>query len=143
MDRKRCYSIIVENPSAQYHGGYSYLVRDQHFAYTAFKTEKGYNRFLEIANVKPELKEENNHPQFGLCQVYNLIGEITEILFWNLSQLPEGAITFKGGSNGGLVDCYYLHTENGSEIYRPNPNAKEVYHPLPLDEHLAFMKING
>jgi hypothetical protein len=58
--------------------------------------------------------------------------------FWALDELPSDAKQYTGLSNGSLVDCYY--TEDC--IYRPNPNAKEVYNPLPISEHIAFMRIN-
>ena len=28
-------------------------------------------------------------------------------------------------------------------IYRPNPNYKEVYQPLPLTQHIAHIKLHG
>ena len=60
-----------------------------------------------------------------------------------MEEIPEDAIKFKGLSNGSLVDCYYIHTEKGSDIYKPNSNAKDVYKPLPLKEHIEFQRING
>src|SRR5699024_11779541 len=74
---------------------------------------------------------------------YETIGTIEENMFWKLEELPENAIKYKGLCNGSVVDCYYIHTENGSKIYKPNPNAKEVYKPLQFDEHMEFIKNCG
>ena len=63
--------------------------------------------------------------------------------FWKLSDLPEGAKPFKALSNGSIVTCYFLNDGKEITIYRPNPNAKEVYQPLELKEHIAHRKIYG
>lgn len=63
--------------------------------------------------------------------------------FWKRSDVPENALPIKALSNGSIVTCYYVVTENLVTIYRPNPNAKEVYQPLPIDQHLAHRKIYG
>ncbi|MCL6442564.1 MAG: hypothetical protein K6T83_03735 [Alicyclobacillus sp.] len=135
--------IVVERPNPSFHGGYKYLVR-RHGAqpYAAFRTDRGYELFLERSNVRPELAEDFETPN-GRIWVYDLHGEIEERSFWNLSEIPLDAKPFKGLSNGYLVDCYYLHTHCGSIIYRPNPNAKQVYNPLPIDEHIEYMRVYG
>ena len=122
---------------------YKYLIKKGMYAYTAFHTEKGFNQFLEIANIKlnePRIIESEKH---GKLYSYLIDSEIDEILFWELEEVPKEAKKFKGLSNGSYVDCYYIHTENGAKIFRPNPNAKEVYKPLSLDEHIKYSKING
>lgn len=134
---------IVEKPSEKYHGGYKYLITNSAYGYAAFKTDEGFKAFLKQTNLKKEFISERRTPECGLLQFYRLHGVIEEYLFWNLSELPQGVTRFTGLSNGSLVDCYYLHTENGSMIFRPNSNALEVYKPLPLAEHIAFMRLNG
>lgn len=41
-----------------------------------------------------------------------------------------------------IVDCYFLNDGETIHIYRPNPNAKEVYKPLSLKDHINFVKNN-
>lgn len=135
----------ARNDSVQ--GGYKYLIQDYGFTpYAAYKTDKGFNDWLNRSNLKLEHIETNSLEIDGelmTVDIYKAYGKIVDSLFWDMEQIPENAIKFKGLSNGSLVDCYYIHTENGSEIYRPNPNAKEVYKPLPIDKHIEFQKVNG
>ena len=65
--------------------------------------------------------------------------------FWRLEDLPKNAIKFKALSNGEIVDCYFKKFKRTKTIYiyRPNPNAKEIYNPLPLQEHRAFKLLYG
>lgn len=125
---------------------YKYLIRKDLFGYTAFKTEKGFKRFLEIANI--QLTEYTKQysvktDDFGIVTSHLIDTVIDEISFWSLNEIPENAKSFKGLSNGSYVDCYYIHTEDGAKIFRPNPNAKEVYKPLSLEEHLEYSSIWG
>lgn len=135
----------AKNDSVQ--GGYKYLIKDYGFRpYTAYETDKGFNDWLERSNLKLEHIETNSIEADGemtTVDIYKAHGTITDRLFWDMKEVPENAKKFKGLSNGSLVDCYYIHTENGAEIYRPNPNAKEVYKPLSLEEHLEFQRVNG
>jgi hypothetical protein len=136
---------VIEHDEArndQVQGGYKYLIRNSWSAYTAYKTDKGFQDWLERANVKLELKEVNELDG-KVAKVYKAHGTITEYLFWKMEEIPTNAITFKGLSNGSLVDCFYIHNENGSTIYRPNPNAKEVYKPMVLDDHISYQRVNG
>lgn len=63
--------------------------------------------------------------------------------FWKLSEIPDGAKKIKGLSNGNIVDCYIWNDGETLHVYRPNPNAKEVYKPLPIDEHIKYMREHG
>lgn len=134
---------IIERPSDKFHGGYKYLISGYAgMGYVAFKTEKGFNQWLERSNVKLEHIEDKHYSDYGLLQLFRVIGTIEEKLFWSLSEIPVNAVKYKDFSNGSLVDCYCLKTETGSIVYRPNSNAKEVYKPLPLDEQIAYSRIN-
>lgn len=62
--------------------------------------------------------------------------------FWKLSDIPENAKPFKALSNGSIVNCFFLNNGETIHIYRPNPNAKEVYKPLALKERIKFVKNN-
>lgn len=63
--------------------------------------------------------------------------------FWDLCELPEGIVPFIGLSNGSLVTCYALNKEGKISLYRPNPNAKEVYKPLTMAEHHLYIRQHG
>lgn len=128
-------------------GGYKYLITSHGLMpYTAFRTDKGFNDWLKRSNLTLEHIDTNKIEQEDetiTVKMYKANGTIKEFSFWNMEQVPTNAIQFKGFSNGSLVDCYYIHTENGSEIYRPNPNAKEVYKPLSINEHIEHQRVNG
>jgi hypothetical protein len=150
MIRKYEQIMVIEYDKARndnIQGGYKYLIRGQAFTpYTAYKTDKGFKDWLQRSNLTLEYIETKSLEGDGetmTAKIYTASGTITDNLFWSMEELPENAIQYKGLSNGSLVDCYYIHTENGSEIFRPNPNAKEIYKPLPIDEHIEFQSING
>lgn len=44
----------------------------------------------------------------------------------------------KGLSNGSIVDCYVEILHDIVNIYRPNPNAKEVYKPMDFDTEMEY-----
>ncbi len=142
--KNKLYLTIIEKPQNGFHGGYKYLITNSFTSYTAYRTDKGFQDFLTRSNVQMStMNNEQQTAQYGTIQTFDLIGEIDEKSFWSLSELPQNANRYTDLSNGSLVDCYYVHTPNGSVTYRPNPNAKEVYSPLPLNKHLAYQAING
>ena len=95
-------------------------------------------------NLKPFLKELGIEPilidDTGNVKYYRTYTHLKERYFWGLSELPEGAKKIKGYSNGSIVDCYYLNDGKTLNIYRPNPNAKNVYNEMNLDGHIKFIK---
>lgn len=63
--------------------------------------------------------------------------------FWELAEIPVGAFPIVGLSNGSLVRCYATNDGETVHVYRPNPNAKAVYHPLTIEAHLAYIRAHG
>lgn len=51
--------------------------------------------------------------------------------------------TFKSLSNGHIVDNLFVSDKDEVRIYRCNPNAKDFYKPLSLNEQIAFSKEYG
>ena len=49
--------------------------------------------------------------------------------FWKLEDVPAGCTPIKLLSNGSMVDGYF--------------NAKAVYKPLSIEEHITFQRENG
>ena len=97
---------------------------------------------IELTTVDHEVEWETT----GKIVFYNLSKNINPHagLFWTLEQLREQAKKeklkkVKGLSNGSIVDCYIGIGEDIVNIYRPNPNAKEVYIPFStLKEELQY-----
>jgi hypothetical protein len=101
---------------------------------------------IEITNIDHEVKYEST----GKIIFYNLSKNINSPCdggFWNMEQLQEMSQgqklkKLKAYSNGSLVDCYIGIGENIIDVYRPNPNAKEVYKPLEITEHINYIRNN-
>ena len=104
--------------------------------------------FLEIklAGIDHEVEYDTT----GKITFYNLSKNINNPCnggFCNMEQLQEMSKgqklkKFKGLSNGSLVDCYVGIGENVINIYRPNPNAKEVYQEMDFAEELEYRRNN-
>lgn len=54
--------------------------------------------------------------------------------FWKIEELPNGCKPIYDFCNGSIVKCYAHKAGETITIYRPNPNAKEVYNPLEFEE---------
>lgn len=50
--------------------------------------------------------------------------------FWKLEELPEGCKPVEDWCNGSKVRCFSHNDGKTLTIYRPNPNAKDVYIPM-------------
>ena len=55
-------------------------------------------------------------------------------LFWTKDDLPDGAKPLFARSNGDMVQCYVSNDGDTITIWRPNPNSKAVFKPLPFEE---------
>ncbi len=109
-----------------------------------FPSMEKLREFMEFAGLKlGELTEEKRMGQAGMFRIWNVDCEVSEHGFKELSQIPKGAKSFTGLSNGSLVTCYLMNTGKVLHIYRPNPNYKAVYNPLSVDEHIAYCRENG
>lgn len=101
---------------------------------------------IELTNIDHEVEWETT----GKITFYNLSKNINNPCgggFWNMEQLKEMSKgqrlkKIKGLSNGSIVDCYIGIGENIIDIYRPNPNAKEVYKKMELSEELEYRRNN-
>lgn len=60
-----------------------------------------------------------------------------------MSDIPENAKPFKALSNRSIVTCYFLNNGKEITIYRPNPNAKDIFIPLETKEHIAHQRMYG
>lgn len=123
---------VTERVKGNFDSRYKYLVAQ--FSLDAwpraFVTKTGYKTFLKVYNLKktsPVTKHVNGK-NVVLC--YNLNGRFKVVTFWHKYDLPKDCKHFIGLSNGNYVDCYYADIEGVRVIFKPNPNAKEVYKPL-------------
>jgi|SRR5690625_2469624 len=128
--------------------GYKHLILSGISNYTAFKTDAGLNQWLERTQAK--VLEERvteitrvDHPREVIRHASLGDLAIHDQLFWFLNEIPTGATPYIDLCNGSLVTCYWVNKGGVHHVYRPNPNAKEVYTPLPLEEHIKYMSQFG
>lgn len=101
---------------------------------------------IELTTIDHEVKYNTT----GKIVFYNLSKNINSPCdggFWNMEQLEEMSKgqklkKFKGLSNGSLVDCYIGIGKDIIDIYRPNPNATEVYKKMAYEDELNYRRNN-
>ena len=102
--------------------GYKYVLSD----ITGFRTKKEFESCLKNLNIslnflKTKVTDSN------IIKIYTAEKIITERSFWKKEEV-KGLKKVIGLSNGSKVDCYIQEIDDIEvEIYRPNPNSKEVY----------------
>jgi hypothetical protein len=135
----------VEKLDEQYHRS-KFIIHKGMFYFAEFDNEKQLKFFAEMLGFTYELVAEEKSDRFGTWRQYKLSHKINDPGwggFWKREDVPKEAKPFKALSNGSIVTCYFLNDGETINIYRPNPNAKDVYNPLNLQEHLAHRKIYG
>lgn len=93
-----------------------------------------------------EEKPDGRLPGKGVIRFYELDKTIvneTSGGFWSLDDVPEGYKPITALSNGSLVTCYFYNDGEVIHFMRPNPNAKDVYKPLDIVEHIKHIKQYG
>ena len=122
---------------------YKHIITKDAYAYIAFRTDKGLNDFIARSGVDFIKQSENETLQYGKTQSF-IARNITliEQSFWEIADIPENAKLYKDLSNGSLVDCYYTKENDIYTVYRPNPNAKNVYKPMEIEQHIHFILNN-
>lgn len=82
-------------------------------------------RTIERLGLEYEYDGEND-----ACKWYRVKESFQNFLFWYKRDVPKGCKSILLMSNGSIVKGYWRRYGNTIEIYRPNPNAWEVYNPV-------------
>ena len=147
----RTYLSVSENIDPKYHRSL-YILHDGFQWYHADTNSKEQmNDLLDFFEC--EITEKEDRGRVGDAGNIVLYGLSKDIIskngggFWNMSQLMEDikgrrVKSFIGLSNGSLVTCYACFDDDNNtvEIFRPNPNAKDVYFKMPFDVELKYRK---
>ncbi len=105
----------------------------------SFGTMRQLDRFCETIGVTYALEEEREgYKRYRLSHDLNM-----GTYFWKLEELPEGCTPIMAFCNGIIVRCYFLKEGHEVKFFKPNPNAKEVYQPLPLEAHINHASMYG
>lgn len=143
MKTNDCYISMVEK-TCDKRDSLIVLHRDWQWYFGRFNNIDQLNFLSDLLGFTYELHEERNTPTNGIYKTFKMSHELNDNKhFFKLSELPEGVKPFKALSNGSIVTCYFLNDGETIHIYRPNPNAKEVYKPLEISEHISHVKIYG
>lgn len=137
------YMTIVEKTSERIRS--NVIIYNNFYHFAEMNTMDQLEKFSKMLGFTYTLEEVSKSEKNGECKRYSISHTIDDRCdggFWKLSDVPENAKPFKALSNGSIVDCYFLNDGETIHIYRPNPNAKEVYKPLTLKEHIEFVKNN-
>lgn len=124
--------------------GYKFLIHAGANSWTAFRTVKGFKYFMSNYGLEIDrdtvqtFKDFEGNPGIH-CQMK--AHEVETCYFWNLEDIPEGSTPFIGMENGSYVNCYSNIKNGKSTIYKPNPNAKNVY--IPYDHRAVSHQIYG
>lgn len=137
------YITVVEKTSERIRSNVIIYNNFYHFAEmnTMDQLEK-FSKMLGFTYTLEEVSQSEEHGKYRRYSISRTIDDRCGGGFWKLSDIPDDAKPFKALSNGSIVDCYFLNDGETIHIYRPNPNAKEVYKPLSLKDHINFVKNN-
>ena len=101
-----------------------------------FRTKKEFESCIKNLKIKLKFRE-TKVTNSNVIKIYTANKIITNKLFWKKEEV-EGFKKVVGLSNGSKVDCYIHEIDDiNVEIYRPNPNAEEVYNKYDLDTLLG------
>ena len=151
----RMYVTEVEKPDSiwedrpdkrPFHRAKIIVHQDYQYHLAEFPTKEAFETWCEYCGVEIKLEEEKEalNKECGTWKRYSVNVDVDDDnLFWNLDEIPEGAKSITLLSNGSLVAGYIFNDGKILHVYRPNPNAKELYNPLSLDEDIAYRLVNG
>ena len=143
---RQCYITTIDRIDAQYHRSHVIIHKDYQWH---FADMDNMNQLQELSNKLGftfELIEERKFFNGGNYCKYSMSHNINSPCdggFWQLSELPTDAKPIKALSNGSIVTCYFTNDGETIRIYRPNPNAMNVYRPLSTPEHIEHCKTHG
>lgn len=112
--------------------------------YKDYLSKDKLDEWLELSNLRLIFKEtttgiaEDNGEM--TISKYEAKGIIQEVDFWDISEVPADNISCRGRVNGSIEDCYSVHTQSGSKLYKPHPDTIETQ--SFLDEHIQIIKIS-
>ena len=115
------------------------IIHDGGWHFSRMDTREQLQDFCRLLGI--EITEKINDD--GLLSYYRTnttLLDMSNLTFWDLSDVPTNATKIKGLSNGAIVDCYFLRNGNDLTIYRPNPNAKNVYKKMEFEKEMEFRR---
>ena len=138
---------IAERTSSNWHRSHIIIREtDGQWILAEFDNVEQLDFFANTLGVTYEAVSWRDTQECGIIREYRMSHQIKTNHaggFWSLDELPEDVRPIKALSNGSIVTCYFLNDGETVTIYRPNPNAKAVYHPMTIEQHIAHRQIYG
>ena len=141
MDKN--YITTIDKIDPKYHRSHV-IIHDGMWHFADIDSMIQLNKLAETIGFTFTLQEEKKFFNGGNYCRYSMDRNIIDGKgFWDISDLPSDAQPIKALSNGSIVDCYFTNDGETISIYRPNPNAKNVYKPLSTIDHIIHCKEFG
>ena len=140
------FYLTYRKSTCTFHRSHWIIHDGQSHYFAEFENEEQLKFFAETIGFTYTLREVKEYVGCEPLYFFDVSKDIVEPRdggFWNLNELPFGVKPIKALSNGSIVTCYYRNVKTFIEFYRPNPNATAVYHPLPMQDHLAHVRTYG
>ena len=116
------HRIYFNNPYYREHRKSEVVVmKDWNYIFKEFYTVKA---FMEWAKYVGLTYRKTDSGQYYTNQF------LKDEYFWKLEDLPDECKPVEDWSNGRKVRCFAHKKDDTITIYRPNPNAKDVYVPM-------------
>ena len=137
------YISTVEKTDAQYHRSPVIIHKDWQWYLAEFQNSEQLDYMAHVLGFTYTLRKEEESKRFGVYREYDINRKFQDAHFRSNTKLPENAKPMKALSNGAIVTCYFVNDGETITIYRPNPNDKDIYKPLPIEQHIAHQRIYG
>lgn len=138
---------FVERTDSEWHRSPIIIHRADGTSYylAEFETAEQLDFFAQTLGFTYIAESWRDNERCGIWREYKTSHRIIDsgMYFWTFDEIPSTAKPIKALSNGSIVTCYYVNDGKTITIYRPNPNAKAIYHPLCIDQHIAHTKVYG
>jgi hypothetical protein len=140
------YISTLDKIDEQYHRSHVIIHKDHQWHFADMDNMEQLQFLADTLGFTFTIKEEKPWPNGGTYREYSMSHKIDSRCgggFWKRDDVPAEAKPIKALSNGSIVTCYFTNDGDTIRIYRPNPNAKEVYKPLTTKQHIAHCRIYG
>lgn len=117
--------------------------QDMMWYFGRFETMEQLNKLADTLGFKYQIIKHEKTESNGDFKIYGMTHRLLNGYFNNISEIPKGSRPIKALSNGSIVDCYFFNDGENITIYRPNPNNKELYKPLTIQEHIKHCEVYG
>lgn len=115
------HRIYFHNPYYKDRGSAVVVMQDWNYIHKEFKTLHAFRDWADYIGLT---FHKDDNAQYWTDQF------LKQTFFCVMDEIPEGSKPIAAYSNGRKVKCFYHKDGDIITLYRPNPNAKEVYIPF-------------